>query len=166
MIVCNNSHVTVNFKLAADCLGGSKKSRQLTIFRCIKEAIALPGYLVFLHRNMDAQGAQFCFRWLKPFVKSFLRVTSTATQTSWRLGSFLSAKCETNFTTPVLPGRLCWVQCLHLTPFHIARWMLTTAWPFCKSMSLSRFSGDLKLLFKQDKCLMIWVWSMINDDTW
>ena len=57
-----NTHVNIISTWAAVFLGGSdpqkiQKSRQPC--RCVKEAIALPGYLVFLHRNMDAQVRKF-----------------------------------------------------------------------------------------------------------
>ena len=103
----------------------------------VKEAVASPGYPVFLHPNTDAQVHKLqALRRLKPLSIHFCRVASLNIllcyfclqgKQNWRLSSiFFSAKC----------GR---VQCLHPKPFHIARWMLTTAWPSCKSMSLGGF---------------------------
>ena len=111
----------------------------------------LPGVPSSEHGCSGAQAASFAA--IETFVNSLLQshkfeyplmllLFARQGKQNWRLSSnFFSAKC----------GR---VQSLHLKPFHIARWMLTTAWPSCKSMSLG---SDWKLLFKQGR----WVFPKI-----
>ena len=159
-----NTLVTVNFN--SDFWDGSdppKKSRQGS--HCFA---GLPGVPSSEHGCSGAQA----LRRLQPLLFHFCRVTSLnisyATfvckqgKQNWRLSSkFFFAKCGTRPISLVLHGRLFWVPCLHLKPFHIARWMLTTAWPSCKSMSLG---WDWKLLFKQGNRLLVRLWNMMNYD--
>ena len=72
---------------------------------------------------------QFIFAESQVWIWIFLMLLLFAWQgkQNWRLSSnFFFSKVR-------------WVQCLHLKPFHMVRWMLTTAWPSCKSMSLGGF---------------------------